>query len=86
MRYFFLEVRSSILSDKLYCPPDTCVLLASYACQARHGDYNKLKHSDGFLAKENLVPQRYSNQLDLHLIIYLRKLRVRTLIKINFLG
>lgn len=59
MRYFFLEVRSSILSDNLYCPPDTCVLLASYACQARHGDYNKNKHSDGFLAKENLVPQRY---------------------------
>lgn len=56
-RYFFLQVRSSILSDNLYCPPDTCVLLASYASQARHGDYDHALHQN-ILSKEKILPER----------------------------
>ncbi len=30
-RLFYLQVRDGILSDEVYCPPETAVLLASYA-------------------------------------------------------
>lgn len=30
-RLFFLQVKDCILSDEAYCPPETAVLLASYA-------------------------------------------------------
>jgi radixin len=37
---FYLQVKECILSDDIYCPPETSVLLASYMMQAKHGDYN----------------------------------------------
>nr|CDS33033.2 radixin [Hymenolepis microstoma] len=40
-RLFFLQVKEAILKDKLPCPPETAVLLASYACQAKYGDYDR---------------------------------------------
>jgi len=52
-------VKNAILSDEIYCPPETSVLLASYAVQARHGDYVKATHNSGFLANDRLLPQRY---------------------------
>lgn len=59
IRYIYLQVRSHILTDRLYCPADTCTLLASYASQARHGDYNPDIHNEAFLSREKLLPQRY---------------------------
>ena len=56
---YFAQVKNAILSDEIYCPPETSVLLASYAVQARHGDYNKIVHIPGFLANDRLLPQRY---------------------------
>lgn len=32
-RLFYLQVKDAILSDEVYCPPETSVLLASYAMQ-----------------------------------------------------
>lgn len=55
---FQFKVKNAILSDEIYCPPETSVLLASYAVQARHGDYNKVIHIPGFLANDRLLPQR----------------------------
>lgn len=52
------QVKNAILSDEIYCPPETSVLLASYAVQARHGDYNKNIHNSGFLTNDRLLPQR----------------------------
>lgn len=63
LRLFYLQVKNGILSDEIYCPPETSVLLASYAVQARHGDYNKSNHSPGFLTNDRLLPQRYENSL-----------------------
>ncbi|KAK7480735.1 hypothetical protein BaRGS_00027996 [Batillaria attramentaria] len=57
-RMFFLQVKEGILSDEIYCPPETAVLLASYACQAKHGDYSP----DTFLANDRLLPQRVYDQ------------------------
>lgn len=62
LRLFYLQVKNAILSDEIYCPPETSVLLASYAVQARHGDYSKSGHSPGFLANDRLLPQRVMDQ------------------------
>jgi len=62
LRLFYLQVKNAILSDEIYCPPETSVLLASYAVQARHGDYVKATHNSGFLANDRLLPQRVMDQ------------------------
>ncbi|XP_023184341.1 moesin isoform X1 [Xiphophorus maculatus] len=61
-RLFFLQVKESILNDDIYCPPETAVLLASYAVQVKHGDYSKDYHVPGYLTKEKLLPQRVLEQ------------------------
>ena len=55
-------MKNSILTDEIYCPPETSVLLASYAVQARYNDYNKAFHTPGFLANDRLLPQRVMDQ------------------------
>ncbi|XP_019887342.1 moesin/ezrin/radixin homolog 1 isoform X1 [Ooceraea biroi] len=62
LRLFYLQVKNAILTDEIYCPPETSVLLASYAVQARHGDYQKGSHPTGFLANDRLLPQRVVDQ------------------------
>ncbi|XP_017042065.1 moesin/ezrin/radixin homolog 1 isoform X4 [Drosophila ficusphila] len=62
LRLFYLQVKNAILTDEIYCPPETSVLLASYAVQARHGDHNKTTHTAGFLANDRLLPQRVIDQ------------------------
>lgn len=62
LRLFYLQVKNAILSDEIYCPPETSVLLASYAVQARHGDYVKATHNSGFLSNDRLLPQRVMDQ------------------------
>ena len=57
-RLFFLQVKEGILNDDIYCPPETAVLLASYAVQAKYADYNKGVHTPGYLSSEQLLPQR----------------------------
>lgn len=62
VRLFYLQVRNAKLSDEIYCPPETSVLLASYAVQAKHGDYNLDMHKPGCLANDRLLPQRVMDQ------------------------
>uniref|UniRef100_A0AAY4BE20 FERM domain-containing protein n=1 Tax=Denticeps clupeoides TaxID=299321 RepID=A0AAY4BE20_9TELE len=61
-RLFFLQVKESILNDDVYCPPETAVLLASYAVQVKYTDYNKEVHTPGYLTGEKLLPQRVLEQ------------------------
>lgn len=61
-RMFFLQVKEGILNDEVYCPPETSVLLSSYAVQAKYGDYDQGKHATGFLANDRLLPQRVHEQ------------------------
>nr|KAF6341186.1 ezrin [Myotis myotis] len=61
-KLFFLQVKEGILSDEIYCPPETAVLLGSYAVQAKFGDYNKELHKSGYLSSERLIPQRVMDQ------------------------
>ncbi|XP_046697811.1 NF2, moesin-ezrin-radixin like (MERLIN) tumor suppressor a isoform X2 [Silurus meridionalis] len=58
---FFLQVKKKILEEEVYCPPEASVLLASYAVQAKYGDYDQHVHTPGFLAQEELLPKRVIN-------------------------
>ncbi|XP_035642151.1 NF2, moesin-ezrin-radixin like (MERLIN) tumor suppressor a isoform X1 [Oncorhynchus keta] len=58
---FFLQVKNNILEEEIYCPPEASVLLASYAVQAKYGDYDPNVHKLGFLAQEELLPKRVIN-------------------------
>lgn len=59
---FFLQVKQSILNMDIYCPPEASVLLASYAVQAKYGDYDEGTYQPGLLANEDLLPQRVIDQ------------------------
>lgn len=58
---FFLQVKNNILQEEIYCPPEASVLLASYAVQAKYGDYDPGVHKPGFLAQEELLPKNVIN-------------------------
>lgn len=64
LRMFFLQVKESIIIEEIYCPPETCVLLASYATQAKYGDYNPDTHVKGFLANDKLLPKKVIEQYE----------------------
>lgn len=62
LRMFFLQIKEAILNEEIYCPPETCVLLASYATQAKYGDYNPDIHVKGFLDNDRLLPKKVVEQ------------------------
>ncbi|XP_068195387.1 ezrin a [Antennarius striatus] len=61
-KLFFLQVKEDILLDNIYCPPESTVLLASYAVQAKYGEYNNKVHQSGYLSCERLLPKRVLDQ------------------------
>ncbi|KAK7141700.1 hypothetical protein R3I93_015748 [Phoxinus phoxinus] len=61
-RLFFLQVKEGILNDDIYCPPETAVLLASYAVQMKYSDFSKEYHIPGYLCRDKLLPQRVLEQ------------------------
>lgn len=62
IEYFFLQVKALILKDDIFCPADTCVLLASYALQAKQGDYQKDTINEDVFKKQTLLPPRILKQ------------------------
>lgn len=62
IEYFFLQVKSLVLKDEIFCPADTSVLLASYALQAKQGDHNKEEVNEDFFKKQVLLPDRVIKQ------------------------
>lgn len=65
MRLFYLQVKDAILSDEIYCPPESSVLLSSYAMQAKYGDLQSEVHRSGCLSADRLLPQRVVSQFRL---------------------
>jgi len=59
---FFLQIKQSILAMEIYCPPEASVLLASYAVQAKYGDYDESTLQPGIFSIEDLLPQRVIDQ------------------------
>lgn len=58
-KLFFLQVKEDILSENIYCPPETAVLLASFAVQCKYGEYNKSQDNQGYISAEQLLPKRW---------------------------
>lgn len=44
---FFLQIKQAILNMDIFCPPEASVLLASYAVQAKYGDFDDTKYKPG---------------------------------------
>lgn len=73
---FFLQVKQAILSMDVYCPPEASVLLASYAVQAKFGDFDEETYKPGMLASEDLLPQRVIDQYQMTLQMWEERIRV----------
>lgn len=74
---FFLQVKQSILNMDIYCPPEASVLLASYAVQAKYGDYDEATYKPGMLADaEDLLPQRVIDQYQMTPEMWEERIRV----------
>ncbi|XP_049596740.1 ezrin a [Syngnathus scovelli] len=61
-RLFYLQVKEDILNDDIYCPAESAVLLASYAVQAKFGEYKKSVHHTGYMSSERLLSRRILEQ------------------------
>ena len=55
-------MKSDILSEKLYCPAEKAVLLASYAVQAKFNDYDDEICEPRYLANEKLFAPKILSQ------------------------
>ncbi|XP_045604208.1 merlin [Procambarus clarkii] len=73
---FFLQVKQSILNMDIYCPPEMSVLLASYAVQAKFGDYDPSSYQTGALSMEELLPQRVINQYQMTAEMWEERIRI----------
>ncbi|XP_022902705.1 merlin [Onthophagus taurus] len=73
---FFLQVKQAILSMDIYCPPEASVLLASYAVQAKFGDFDEDTYKPGMLASEDLLPQRVIDQYQMTIDMWEERIRV----------
>ena len=73
----FLQVKQSILQMDIYCPPEASVLLASYAVQAKYGDYDESTYQPGTLANEELLPQRVIDQYKMTREMWEERIKVR---------
>ncbi|XP_041462592.1 moesin-like [Lytechinus variegatus] len=60
-RLFFLQIKEGILSDEVYCPPETSVLLASYAAQAKYGPHSASTKAR-LTEDTNILPKRVIEQ------------------------
>lgn len=61
----------------IFCPPEAAVLLASYAVQAKYGDYDEESFRPGMLADaEDLLPQRVVDQYQMTPEMWEEKIRV----------
>ncbi|KAK1875489.1 Radixin [Dissostichus eleginoides] len=54
-RLFFLQGKEDVLGEEVYCPPESAVLLASYAVQAKYGEQDNSSFQPGYLSNERLL-------------------------------
>ncbi|CAB4062648.1 RDX [Lepeophtheirus salmonis] len=55
LRLFYLQVKNAILSDEIYCPPETSVLLASYAVQSKHENSGKKRITEWYSEHKGMM-------------------------------
>ena len=57
-------MKSDILNETIYCVAEKAVLLASFAVQAKYGNYEAEVHEVGYLANDKILSQQVSLQCD----------------------
>ena len=57
-KIFLEHLKAQIVSGGMMCSADTAVLLASFALQEEHGNYNAVLNPKGFLANEKALPDQ----------------------------
>jgi len=57
LRLLYLQIKSDILNEGVFCPPEKAVLLASYATQVKYGNYDPERNEQGYLANDNILPR-----------------------------
>ncbi len=62
LKLLYLQVKSDILNEAIYCPAEKAVLMASYQVQAKFLDYDPDVHTTGYLANEKILPQAVVTQ------------------------
>ena len=45
------------MKERIYCEPEKCVILSSYAVQIKYSDYHEDTHAPGYLSDEKLLPE-----------------------------
>ena len=84
---FFLQVKQSILNMDIYCPPEISVLLASYALQAKYGDYDEATMKPGLLVTEDLLPKRVLDQYQMTAEMWEERIKIWYVsYKVNYLA
>ncbi|XP_035225621.1 merlin-like [Stegodyphus dumicola] len=73
---FFLQVKQAVLNMDIYCPPEASVLLASYAVQAKYGDYDEASYKPGMLSNEDLLPQRVIDQYQMTPEMWIERIKI----------
>lgn len=61
-RIFWKQIKTGIVNDDIYCPPELCVLFAAQSMQGEHGDHDPAKHGPGTIIVANQLPQRVIDQ------------------------
>ncbi|CAL4090418.1 unnamed protein product [Meganyctiphanes norvegica] len=61
--HVFLQLRRDILEGRLYSPPSTQALLASYALQSEIGDYNLEVHGNTYIMDMKILPNQSEDLL-----------------------
>ncbi|XP_023343744.1 moesin/ezrin/radixin homolog 1 isoform X2 [Eurytemora carolleeae] len=57
LKLLYLQIKSDILSESIYCPPEKAVLLASYYTQVKYGNFDSEVHTSGYLANDSILPR-----------------------------
>merc|ERR1712106_724622 len=70
--HVFLQLRRDVLEGRLYSPPSTQALLASYALQSEIGDYNSEVHGNSYITDMKILQNQ--NEDLLKKVIELHKL------------
>lgn len=58
LRLLYLQVKADILNETVYCVAEKAVLLASFATQAKYGNFEADIHEAGYLANDKILPEQ----------------------------
>jgi len=58
LRLLYLQVKADILNETVYCVAEKAVLLASFATQAKYGNFEADIHETGYLANDKILPEQ----------------------------